>query len=532
MGKRRGRQASHETDPRQARRADASARSARLLDAVFAGTLNQMVILDRAFDFVRVNDAYAEATGHDVSFFEGKNHFVVYPSDAKSIFERVVRDKTAFTTRARPFVFPDHPEWGVTYWDWTLTPILDDDGEVEFLVFMLADVTEHVHRLERLREQSERLAAAERLEAVGHLAAGTAHDLNNLLTAIVGAAHLIDDREATDPAASRYARDILEASERASSLTSQLLAFGREQVLRPKVVDLNRAVRELRATLRHVCPPSVNLSLVCGEGTGNIEVDPEQLERAVLNLVRNAADAMPDGGTVTLMTANSDVSPEAASEHPGLAPGTYVLLSVQDTGIGIDDETRRRIFEPFFTTKPGDRGTGLGLASVYGIVKQSQAEIFVHSVVGAGTTFKIYFPRVSLAAEAVDEPASCDVGKGHETVLVVDDDPIVRRVVAAGLRRFGNEVIGVAGAGEALTALRQAAPRIELVVTDLVMPDMLGTELVARLERPVPIVFMSGRSSSPGQPAADLPPGTGFISKPFSPGDLAKLVRFQLDRRS
>ena len=512
----------------QRRAQEALRDSSRLLEACFKHMLTQVVILDPDFNFIRVNEAYARATGYEVSDFPGKNHFELFPSDAKAIFERVVATREPFQTFARPFVHPTHPEWGVTYWDWTLVPILDEDsGEVELLVFGLEDVTTRVRTAEELRIREKQLAEAKQSEVVGQLAAGIAHDFNNVLTSVLFTLHLLEPEPGSDPSMEDILRETLEVVQRAKTLTYQLLSFGRRQLLRPEIIELNAAVLERRSSLRHLLAKNTQLRIVTGEvGLGFVKVDPAQLDRVLLNLVTNAADAMPDGGTLTIVTTPIDIDATSASEHPGLAPGSYMMLRVRDEGVGMDEATCERVFEPFFTTKADKRGAGLGLASVLGIVKQSGGEIFVHSEPGAGTTFKILFPRVSEACSGDEDRStlpSLDEPRVERStsmsILVVEDEAVIRKLIVEGLRRFGHLVHDVASGEAALVFLEEHAAEVSVVLTDVMMSGIDGVTLANQIEQTYPrirVALMSGYAETDEQPAS-----RPFIPKPFSPRDIA-----------
>jgi two-component system cell cycle sensor histidine kinase/response regulator CckA len=512
--------------------------SSRLLEVCFAHMLTQIVILDPEFNFIRVNEAYAQATGYRVEDFPGKNHFELFPSDAKAIFERVIETGEPFQTHARPFVHPLHPDWGVTYWDWTLVPIFDENGEVELLVFALDEVTERVRAAEELRVKERELAEVKRFEVVGQLAAGIAHDFNNVLTSVLFTLDFLRPQIGEDPANEDIIDDVLDIVQRAKILTYQLLSFGRKQLLRPELVELNQAVRDRAATIRNLIGEACELSIITGETeTCFVEVDPGQLDRVLLNLATNAVQAMPEGGKLTIVSAALELDERSANEHPGVEPGSYVVLVVQDEGVGMDEATCARVFEPFFTTKPGERNSGLGLSSVEGIVKQSGGEIFVYSKPGEGTTFKILFPRVSSAessegAPPPSRPAEAQPRRNGDSavVLVVEDEPIIRRLIVEGLRRYGYVVHEASSVDEAWAFLLEHADEVEAVLTDIVLPGSDGLSLAARIEDlypELPVVIMSGYADSEQSEVATR---HSFITKPFAPRDIAALLAKSLRR--
>jgi two-component system, cell cycle sensor histidine kinase and response regulator CckA len=390
------------------------------------------------------------------------------------------------------------------------------------------DVTERLSLEQQLRQ-------AQKMEAVGRLAGGIAHDFNNILTAITGHADLLlQDLGASDPRREDV-EEIRRSGERAASLTRQLLAFSRQQVLQPKVVDLNALVMDMDKLLRRLIGEDIELATVLDPALGRVRADPGQLEQVIANLAVNARDAMPQGGKLTLETRNVDLDQGYAVRHSMVQPGPYALLAVSDTGIGMDAETQSHIFEPFFTTKPRGQGTGLGLATVYGIVKQSGGFIWVYSEPAHGATFKIYVPRVDAPAEsaaAAPAAASADVPGGSETILLAEDEPAVRAVARQGLERRGYTVLVASSGSEALALAQQLGATINLLVTDVVMPGMSGRDLAERLaaQRPgVRVLYISGYTDNAIVRHGILDPGLAYLQKPFHPDALARKVREVLD---
>jgi PAS domain S-box-containing protein len=503
--------------------------TSRLLEAGFKHMLTQVAILDPAFNFILVNEAYAHGAGHEVSDFPGKNHFELFPSDAKAIFERVVESCEPFQTFARPFVYPAHPEWGVTYWDWTLVPICDEDtGKLELLLFVLEHVTERVRTAEELRRKDKQLLEAKQFEVVSQLGAGIAHDFNNVLTSVLFTLDLLKPTITADPSLVSIVDEALDIVHRAKTLTYQLLSFGRKQLLQPELVEINDVLRERSTTIGQLLTEKNQLRIVtCEPGTCFARVDRGQLDRIILNLATNAADAMPEGGTLTVVTTHIDIDAASASEYPGLPPGAYVMLSVQDNGTGMDKATCERVFDPFFTTKSGKRNAGLGLASVQGIVKQSGGEIYVHSKLAEGTTFKILFPRVvapDIARATSDDGTADAATRASSTILLVEDDVMIRKLIVAGLRRFGHNVEEVTSGEQALAFLTEHPDEIALVLTDIVMSGIDGVTLANRVAQTypkLPVVLMSGYTDNG---SSELSQPRPFIAKPFSPKDIAALL--------
>ena len=401
------------------------------------------------------------------------------------------------------------------------------DGQVAFLSTIMRD-------LGKQKSLEAQLQQSQRLEAIGRLAGGVAHDFNNLLTVITGYGEMMR-REIPDgnPARPRL-EEVIKAGERAAGLTRQLLAFSRKQVMQPKILDLNSVVHDLKKMLDRVVGEDVGIKVQTASGLGTVKADPTQIEQVIMNLVVNARDAMPNGGCLTIETANADLDETHAASHPPAVPGRFVMLAVSDTGVGIDSETQKRVFEPFFTTKPEGKGTGLGLATVYGIVKQSGGYVWVYSEVGRGTTFKIYLPRVD-EVRAEDAPAAplVDGPRGGETVLVVEDMENVREMIREVLVGRGYTVLSAAHAEEALAMVRERQGPIHLLLTDVVMPTLGGRGLAKQflaLRPGTPVLYMSGYTNGAVTDGGVLSEGIDLLEKPFSPAQLAHVVRKALDQ--
>jgi two-component system cell cycle sensor histidine kinase/response regulator CckA len=375
---------------------------------------------------------------------------------------------------------------------------------------------------------------AQKMEAVGRLAGGVAHDFNNLLTVILGSAEELMAMLGEDHPAAAPVADIRRAGERAASLTRQLLAFSHCQPLNPQLLDINQTVKEVEKMLRRLIGEDIQLQSVLTASPVKIKADPTQLEQVLLNLAVNARDAMPDGGYLTIETADAELDEYYAELHNSIVPGRYVMLAVSDTGCGMDKETQARIFDPFFTTKGPERGTGLGLATVYGIVKQSGGHISVYSEPGDGTCFRLYFPVAQeVPVEPVKPAPSRPVTRfGVETVLIVEDDEDIRRLCQRTLARGGYTVLSCANGVEALEICARHPGPIHLVVSDVVMPRMGGAELAARLatERPdTKILFLSGYTETSMTHGRLFGPDTTILSKPFTPDALIQKVREAMD---
>ncbi len=394
------------------------------------------------------------------------------------------------------------------------------------IIALVRDITER-------RQLEERLRQAQKMEAVGQLAGGIAHDFNNLLQVIAGYSELLLARLVPGDPLRAEIEMIKKAGDRAASLTRQLLAFGRRQVLAPKVLDLNTVVSDMGQMLRGLIGEDIDLVTALRPGLGRVKADPGQIEQVILNLAANARDAMPGGGKLTIETGNVDLDEVCARQCPDARPGPYVALVISDTGCGMNAETRAHLFEPFFTTKRQGQGTGLGLATVYGIVTQSGGCVSVSSEPGRGSTFRVYLPRVEEAVEA-GQPDRCLVGLPQDTevVLLVDDEEMVRSLVRAILQKDGYTVLEAASGAEALQVSERHEGPIHLMVTDVMMPQMNGRELAERLTplRPsMKVLYMSGYTEDEVIRQGVLETDMAFLQKPFAPNDLVHKVHEMLD---
>jgi len=386
---------------------------------------------------------------------------------------------------------------------------------------------------DELSQTQDQLAQAIKMEAIGHLAGGIAHDFNNLLMVIMGRAEVVlRSLDAKNPTRSAI-QEITQTAHRAADLTRQLLAFSRKQVLQPAVLDLNAVVSKMGEMLRRLIGEDIDLVTILDPALGRVKVDPGQIEQIVMNLAVNARDAMPQGGRLTLETANVELDPAYARKHAGAQPGPHIMLALSDTGIGMDPATQARIFEPFFTTKGPRKGTGLGLAMVYGIVKQSGGNIWVYSEPGQGTTFKIYLSQIEDPLDGAHESSTLAAPcRGRGTVLVVEDEDGVRNLVRDILQTAGYTVLEARHGAEALDVSERHVGPIHLLLTDVVMPEMSGRELAQRLAilRPATkVLFMSGYTANAVVHHGVLDPDTDFLQKPITAAVLTRKVRQILD---
>ncbi len=388
--------------------------------------------------------------------------------------------------------------------------------------------------LSERRRLEEQLRQAQRMEVVGRLAGGVAHDFNNLLTPILAYSQILLDRTPPGDPSRIDLEEILHSAERGAALTRQLLAFSRKQMLQPRVLDLNPLIQETTNLLKSLIGEDIELRLFLTPDLHRVNVDPGQVEQVLMNLATNARDAMPRGGTLTIETSNVVLDAAYASSHPEVTPGDFVLVAVSDTGTGIDKRSLARLFEPFFTTKEVGRGTGLGLATVYGIVKQSRGHIATYSEVGRGSTFKIYLPRTTAEADAaVEEAPVPTVVRGIETLLMAEDDDALRTLITKVLEGLGYSVLAAASGESALMLAKQHLGTIDLLITDVVMPGMSGRELAQQIKAARPalrVLYISGYTENAIVHHGVLDEGTELLEKPFTPTSLARRVRSILDR--
>jgi two-component system, cell cycle sensor histidine kinase and response regulator CckA len=415
--------------------------------------------------------------------------------------------------------------------------ILDEQGRIMGIRSMMEDITERRRTEEALRKSEEQLRQWQKVEAIGRLAGGVAHDFNNLLTTITGCTEDLIGRFDPDDPRLEEIGEIHKAAERATALTRQLLAFGRRQVLHPQVLDLNGVVAGMEHLLRRLIGEDLEFVTLLERNIWPAKVDRGQIEQVLMNLAVNARDAMPEGGKVTIETANVELDEEYARTHVSVKPGGYVMLALSDTGCGMDKETQSHLFEPFFTTKEKGKGTGLGLSTVYGIVKQSGGNIWAYSEPGRGSAFKIYLPRTQESIATVEEsrlPAG-EAEKGVETILLVEDEESVRRMVGKILGAQGYTILEAGHGEEAIRISRRHQGPIHLLMTDVIMPRMSGSELAKKLRplrKEMKVLYMSGYPDNTIVHHGVLQPGTAFLQKPFTVRALEQKVREILDSKA
>ena len=477
--------------------------------------------------FLDCNDAFAQLFGYTrEELLALPAHVLYHGGKAERDTRRATLEETSEETDLEMCYRrkDGNPVWVIQ----NVSLVKEEDG-THVAEGTLVDITER-HLLE------EKLRQSQKMEAVGRLAGGVAHDFNNLLTVIEGYCRLLTDRLQSNPEACDQVKRIEDAAEKAASLTRQLLAFSRKQVLQPRVINLTSLVSNLDKLLRRLIGEDIELMTWTAPDLGLVKADPSQIEQVIMNLAVNARDAMPDGGRLTLETANVQLDSGYAVEHPGVIPGSYVMLAVSDNGSGMTAETKARIFEPFFTTKEMGRGTGLGLSMVYGIVSQSGGHIWVYSEIGHGTTFKIYLPRTEAGAASPPlEQEAVSTLHGSETILLVEDDAQLRDLVRTILTTFGYSVLAPTDAESIRSMSEDAASEINLLLTDVIMPGINGRDLARQFVARNPaikVLYMSGYTENAIVHHGVLDESTHFLQKPFTPSALTTKVREVLDQKN
>ena len=546
-------------------------RMERFLDNIINALGNPIFVKDERHRWLTVNSAFCDLIGVGRDQIIGKSDFDFFPVEEARVFWE--KDDQVFRTgegNANEEQFTDAT--GTTHTISTKKTVFEGDGGSRYLVGVIRDITRtrvveielarHRERLEDLvtertlalssanrllqteiderrraeaekREVQAQLMHQQKLEAIGRLAGGVAHDFNNLLTGIFGHVTLAMREVEANPRAVDSLEQIREAAKRAAELTKQLLAFSRKQIIEPRVIDLNALVENLQRLLSRIIGEDVRLVTRYDPDLGRVLVDPGQLEQVIVNLAVNARDAMPDGGTLRIETVHREVREGTGRTEGDLAPGKYAVLVVSDTGVGMDEETRSLVFEPFFTTKPKGQGTGLGLATVYGIVKQHRGTILLSSELNEGTVFQVVLPCVESETQTVSaEARPTPLPTGSETILLVEDEDVVRLATEGMLKHLGYRVLAASDGDEALAKSSQSLDEIHLLMTDVVMPRMNGRELAEKLRtlRPsIKVLFTSGYTDDVIVHHGMLDDDVDFISKPFERDALAARVRKILD---
>jgi len=455
-----------------------------------------------------------------------KTDFDFYPKEIAEQYysdeQEIIRCGKSIIDKEEPSIMPNgEKRWIST----TKVPLINNRGEIVGIVGLGHDITSH-------KNLEQQLQQAQKMEAIGRLTGGIAHDFNNMLTVIIGLSdylllHYKDNKHLVS-----QIKNIKEAGNKAAALTHQLLAFSRRQILQPKIINLNTIILDIEKMLLRTIREDIQLELNLDKELENVKLDVSQIEQVIMNIVINAKDAMPNGGKLTIETKNSYLDEEYAHDHVSVKTGHYVLLSISDTGIGMDKNIQEHIFEPFFTTKGEGKGSGLGLSTVYGIVKQSEGNIWVYSEPEKGTVFKIYFPRVQKKIEPVKPRKDSQISyNGNETILLVEDEDIVRNMVSSVLINFGYTVIEAKNGEDALRYFKKNSKQVNLIVTDVVMPYLSGDVLIKKLRKNnnIKVLFMSGYTVNSIIHHDISDKETLFLQKPFTMYNLVKKVREVLD---
>ncbi len=506
----------------------------RLQTSALEAAANAIVITDREGDIVWANPAFTALTGYELEEATGQNPRVLvrsgltpqedYAALWRSILDGEVWRGELVNRRKDGTLYPEEQ---------TITPVRDDSGAITHFIAVKQDVSERREAEARRISLEAQLRQAQKMESVGRLAGGVAHDFNNALGVVLGHADLALKLVPAGSPLARHLEAIREAGRRSANLTRQLLGFARQQPVEPRQLDVNDRIEGMLRLLRQLIGEDVRLGWQPGAGLWSVRADPGQIDQLVSNLVVNARDAITGVGEIVVATSNLEADAAFVDRRPGLVPGRYVCLSVKDDGSGIAPELIDRIFEPFFTTKPTGHGTGLGLATVYGIAKQNGGYIGVESEPGRGSTFTVFLP-VAIGEREADAPAPTAgaVRGGSETLLVVEDEPAMLEVTRDVLADLGYRVLATASPGEALSIAATEGDRVDLLVTDLVMPEMNGRELAALLQARHPrlrCLFVSGYTADIVAQRGIVEPGVHLLSKPFTASELAERVRKLLD---
>jgi two-component system, cell cycle sensor histidine kinase and response regulator CckA len=511
------------TDRKQAE--EALGASERLMNNILENIPSYVFATDRQHHYILLSDDLAKFYGKRKEEILGKTHHSVFPEKVADAIQATNEQIMTSGIAQQLEEVVESPVSGIPrILSTNKSPLRDEKGQIYGISGIATDITEH----KRLETQFRQ---AQKMDAIGRLAGGVAHDFNNLLTIINGYSAMLIERLAQEDPKHEMAVETLKAGERASELTKQLLAFSRKQVLMPQPLNFNDSLRLISSMLNRLLGEQITLTMDLAPDLWLINGDKGQLNQVTLNLVINARDAMPNGGTLTIATRNLSVTPEWLDHHQMMPQGDYVHMSVHDTGHGMSPETLSHLFEPFFTTKEVGQGTGLGLATVYGIVKQSQGYIFTDSALDQGTTFHLYYPRV-IAAAAVAPTPPIRHKKGSEHLLIVEDQDSVRALIVEALKQDGYRVIEAASGEDALRKVSSLSEPIQALITDVIMPHMSGLVLAERLRVTCPnirVLFMSGYVD-PSQSAFLDEPTAAFIQKPFLPDDLARHLRNLLDK--
>ncbi len=504
------------------------------LEEILDALPDAVVYADKDRRIKKVNPSFTRIFGYSQDEILGKKTRIIYRNDEEYLEQGRKRYNPQASQMWEPYEIYHVRKDGTEFVSETVgTPVRNAQGEVVGLLGLVRDITEKKESESENEKLQVQLRQAQKMEAVGRLAGGVAHDFNNMLSIVIGHADMILEDLKPDQPFYAALMAIRQAGARSADLTRQLLAFARKQTVAPKVIDLNKTVESMLKMLKRLIGEDIDLAWIPGDKVWPVKIDPGQIDQILANLCVNARDAIADVGKMSIETGNTTFEEDCCRDHAGFAPGEYAMMAVSDNGCGMDAETLSHMFEPFFTTKELGKGTGLGLATVYGVVKQNNGLINVYSEPGQGTTFKIYLPRhkaktTPLPKKGTDKPS----GRGHETVLLVEDEPSILRMTTMMLERQGYKVVGASTPGEAVRLAAEHAGDIHLLMTDVVMPEMNGRDLAKNILSLYPglkCLFMSGYTANVIAHHGVLDEGVNFIQKPFSKEDLTAKVRAVLD---
>ena len=498
-----------------------------LMHYVISHARSAIAVHDKDLNYIYVSDRYLEEYGVKDENVIGRHHYEVFPDlpqKWRDVHQKCLKGDV-LSAEEDPYVRDD----GTVEWTrWGCRPWYETDGSIGGIIVYTEVITDRKQQEEERLKLQNQLQQAQKMESVGRLAGGVAHDFNNMLGAIIGHAELASlEVDSTSPIFA-HLQEILKAAQKSTGLTKQLLAFARKQTIQPKVLDLNQTILQMVKMFQRLIGEEIELKCVLSEDLWSIKIDPTQVDQVLVNLAVNARDAIEGTGVLTIQTANTYLDESYFSNQTGFVPGEFVQLTVSDTGSGMDQETQKHLFEPFFTTKEMGEGTGLGLATIDGIINQNNGIIEVYSELGHGTCFKIYFPR---AQDVVDfEKSSAEekavIGKG-ETILLVEDDPMLMKMSQEMLRKLGYRVLAAGSPTKAIRLAKENLGKIALLLTDVVMPEMNGRELVENLLKIHPdlkYIYMSGYTADIISQQGVLQEGVFFLEKPFSKKNLSYLI--------
>ena len=485
-------------------------------------------VFDLKGNIIFVNESFINTYGYSKKELIGQSINKLHPStNPRQIFKPIIEKTLTENWEGELKAARKNGEAFTIYI--RTSAVRDEEGAPIVIVSVARDITEKKQLENQLRQ-------SQKMEAIGQLAGGIAHDFNNLLTVIEGYTELLFSNISDNDPAQNFVRQIKKAADRATALTGQLLAFSRRQILQPKTIDMNVLVGEMSILLKRLIGEDIEFTTLLSPDIGSIKADRSHMEQVLMNLAVNARDAMPDGGVLTVETRAVTLDSAPYEQHQsGIRKGSYVLLSISDTGVGMDDETRERVFEPFFTTKEKSKGTGLGLATVYGIVKQSGGHILLDSELGKGTTFKIYLPMIKSKATHKEQPEKEATNMhGTETLLVVEDEFMVRELVCDTLRTAGYTILEASNGKQAIEIFLKNETKIDMILTDVIMPEMSGRKMIETISQTHPTVlalYMSGYTDDAIIKHGVLDPGMAYIQKPFSPKALIAKVKEVLENK-